>query len=106
MNRKIAITSRVYRIYRITNDVNDKVYIGRTSDDTNNLYSLLRRVISGTSRKNGQFLIYDAMCKIGRDHFSLTILETTTADCLFDRYRYWTHYYNSIYPAGYNVRTI
>ena len=69
-------------IYKITNMLNNKIYIGKhTTADINDKY-----MGSGTYIKK-------AYKKYGKKNFKKEILEETTKELLNDRERYWIKYY-------------
>lgn len=85
-------------IYKISNDVNEKIYIGKTS-----------RSISlrwGEHKKNAKtnkldFPLYRAMRKYGIEHFSIEVIEKCNDEEIDDKEIYWIAYYQS-YEKGYN----
>ena len=88
-------------IYKIQNDINDKVYIGKT------LYTIERRWYQHKNNSTKSYLkhlpIYAAINKYGLEHFSITqIEEVQDYHILSDREQYWVSYYNS-YLNGYNA---
>lgn len=89
-------------IYKITNDINDKVYIGKT------LYTIERRwnqhKNNALSQKKLVHLpLYSAMNKYGIEHFSISEVEKVDDEkCLSEREQYWIKYYNT-YKYGYNA---
>lgn len=83
-------------IYKITNTINDKVYIGqtvKTLDERwqNHCYD----------SRTGNAKIYRAMQKHGLDNFSIHLIEECDKDNLDNREIYWIETYHS-YSAGYN----
>lgn len=83
-------------IYKITNLINGKVYIGQTS--------LTPEIRFNTHKKcyksNGCSKLYKAMRKYGKENFIVeTICETNNPDA--DE-KYWIKYYNSV-ELGYNI---
>lgn len=91
-------------IYKFTNVLNNKVYIGKTST------SLRKRVIGHltTSRKwtkarKGYF--QHVLCKYGIENFSIDILDRCeTKELLNEREKYWINYYKSNDKQfGYNM---
>lgn len=85
-------------IYIITNDINDKVYIGQSV----NAYNRFLQHKSESALKSNNMLIHKAMRKYGIEHFTYYILESQIEN--FDeREQYWIKYYNSIQPNGYNI---
>lgn len=85
-------------IYKISNDVNDKVYIGQTT------YSLAERWKGHKQeyRKRTQRKLYIAMNEIGIEHFRIEIIEKCNEQELDEREKYWIEYYNS-QKEGYNM---
>lgn len=87
-------------IYKITNDVNGKVYIGKT------LFGVERRwrehiKDSSRERYKGRPL-YRAMNKYGIEHFSIETIEQCTDENASEREKYWIGYYRS-FRYGYNA---
>ena len=88
-------------IYKITNNINNKVYIGCS----NNIERRWRE--HKTHGRTGQYannhhVLYSAMTKYGIDNFSLEILEECSQQEIYDKEKYWIDYYNS-YNNGYNM---
>ena len=87
------------KIYIIENDVNDKVYIGQTSDTIEgrfrpHIYEAIR-----WDRKRAKF--QDALREIGAEHFRIRELERCSIDELNEREIYYIKKYDS-YNNGYN----
>jgi len=74
-------------IYKIFNDVNDKVYIGKT------LHSIEKRFaehIADSKRKRNELRpLYAAMNKYGIEHFHVELIETVDSTLLNEREKYW-----------------
>ena len=84
-------------IYKITNQINQKVYIGQTSD-------YKRRFVEHKAKGYGQEknkLLYYAFDKYGIDNFSFEVIEET--EDYNERENYWIKYYNALKPNGYNM---
>lgn len=79
-------------IYKITNLINDKIYIGKDTTSDKNYYG------SG-------ILIKKSIKKYGKENFKKEILEECdTNDELCDREKYWINFYNSTnLTIGYNI---
>ena len=81
-------------IYKITNLINNKVYIGQS-------VNIEKRIIShkntGFNPKNSSYdyPLYKAIRKYGLENFSFEIIEELNKDLLNDREKYWISYYNS-----------
>ena len=86
-------------IYKITNTINNRVYIGQT------VKSLQKRF---TQHKNNsskeyfsQIVLYKAFNKYGIENFVFEGIEEVPNELLDEREKYWIEYYNS-YLEGYN----
>ena len=86
-------------IYKITNDINNKIYIGKT---TRTLEVRFKEHCNNTS--GCKSILYNAICKYGKEHFIIEKIEECEEDKLNERERYWIQYYNS-YEQGYNLTT-
>ena len=84
-------------IYKIKNDINNKVYIGKTEFD---LEKRFKEHIKDSQRYYEGRPLYKAMHKYGIEHFKIELLEE--CDNLEERERYWIQFYNS-YHYGYNA---
>lgn len=85
-------------IYKIVNDVNDKVYVGQTAHSLNTRY---QQHISEAG-KHTQRKLYIAMNEIGVEHFSAHEIEQCPEQDLDTREKYWIAYYDSLHN-GYNM---
>ena len=87
-------------IYIIKNDINDKVYIGKTN------FSIKKRwtehLMSSTKKRTEKRPLYNAMCKYGKEHFWIEVIEECSVEDSSDREKYWINFYNS-YINGYNA---
>lgn len=85
-------------IYKITNDINDKVYIGQTR------FPIQRRFYEhcyDATKYNAKHRpLYSAINKYGPEHFHIELIEET--DQPMEREIYWIKYYDS-YHNGYNA---
>lgn len=85
-------------IYQIQNDVNDKIYIGKTE------FSIEKRwkehCKDCQNRKYENRPLYSAMRKYGIEHFHISLLEET--DFPEEREQYWIDKLNT-YKYGYNA---
>ena len=86
-------------IYKITNLINNKVYIGQSVEierrwqKHKNYYK---------NKENHKYKIYRAMYKYGIENFSFEIIEICQPKQLNERQIYWISYYNSL-QNGYNM---
>ena len=83
-------------IYRIYNDVNEKNYIGLT---TNTVETRWKKHLANSSFV--KYHLYDAMRLYGVEHFFIETIEKVDDNILAEREQYWIQYYNSFYN-GYN----
>jgi group I intron endonuclease len=85
-------------IYKITNDINQKIYIGQTRCSLEDRWRGHRHdaFIEEKTAK-----LQRAIRKYGLEHFTLEMIEECSNDMLNEREEYWIEYYNSYY-SGYN----
>ena len=82
-------------IYKITNLINGKIYIGQTQ-------RTLEKRISEHKRKN-KFLICHAIKKYNWNNFKSEVIEECdTIEKLNEREKFWIAYYDCKTPKGYN----
>lgn len=87
-------------VYKVTNDINNKIYIGATK------FSLAKRwnehLNDAKKPDKCHRPFYAALNKFGANHFHLSVLEKCSDDILYEREKYWIQFYNS-YIDGYNA---
>lgn len=88
------------KIYKIYNDINDKLYIGKTLDTIENRLKEHKKD-SKRSRMEKRPL-YNAMNKYGAEHFYIELIEEVDLELLSQRECYWIEFYNT-YHNGYNA---
>ena len=89
-------------IYKIYNDINDKIYIGQTKKTVE--YRFKEHFRQAQYEKEGirpSTYFHNAINKYGQKHFFVSILEKCKDDFLDEREIYWIQHYNS-YKNGYN----
>ena len=84
-------------IYIIKNTINDKVYIGQTTQTINIRFTNHKMA----SRTGEDTKFYRAIQKYGEQNFYPELLEQVKVEDLNERERYWIKYYDS-YHNGYN----
>lgn len=89
-------------IYKITNDLNGKSYIGKTLKSVRERFGEHLRE-SCRAHKNSRPL-YSAIKKYGKDHFHVETIEEVPNSNLSEREAYWIKYYGT-YFNGYNATT-
>ena len=85
-------------IYKITNDINDKIYIGKTEFSIQKRFQEHCKDALKTDSTNRP--LYNAMKKYGVEHFFIELVEET--DVPEEREIYWIEYYQS-FKTGYNA---
>lgn len=89
----------VGKIYIIRNDINDKVYIGATTQSLHNRF--LQHCKKSTLEKN-KCVFHSEIQKIGKTHFWIELLESNVPkEKLFEREIFFIKKFNSFYN-GYN----
>lgn len=96
------IKRNICGIYKITNTINNKVYIGQSTDIRRRWTSHVN-ILNESNKNNSekQYALHAAMQKYGPDNFLFEVIEECPVKDLNDRERYWIKYYNS-YLNGYN----
>ena len=87
-------------IYCIKNDINDKVYIGKTLSSLKTRFQ--EHCKDSTRTRCDKRPLYNAMNKYGVEHFAIELIEKVPIEQLNERERYWIDYYGS-YGGGYNA---
>lgn len=85
-------------IYKITNIVNNKVYIGKTLETMEKRWKEHQKDSSRFTDRP----LYRAMNKYGLENFTIEIIDEPNIDLLSERESYWIKYYKS-YHHGYNA---
>lgn len=86
-------------IYKITNDINEKSYIGKT------LFSIEERFKQHCKASKKESLerrhLYNAMRKYGVEHFHIEQVEKCSDNIVNEREKYWIEYFDT-FNNGYN----
>lgn len=87
-------------IYKISNTINSKLYIGKTSNSIEKRWKEHLR----DSKKESLVIrpLYRAMKKYGTDVFKIELVEEVSESSVNVREIYWINYYNS-FKEGYNA---
>lgn len=85
-------------IYKITNKINGKSYIGQTTDYQRRFREHRNKGYGEEPNKP----LYNAFDKYGIDNFDFEIIEDLTEN-YNEREKYWIQYYNTLLPNGYNI---
>lgn len=89
-------------IYKITNEVNNKIYIGQSINIEKRVKEHFWKSECSKDRSYNSAL-HSAIRKYGKQNFSWEIIEECTIDNIDDREKYYIKYYNSLTPNGYNI---
>ena len=84
-------------IYKITNLINEKVYIGQSIH--------IERRWQEHCKPSSRSLIGKAIQKYGKEHFAFQVLEECAEEQLDDLEERYISEYGSIVPKGYNIET-
>ena len=87
-------------IYKITNKINGKSYIGQTIQNVKERF--YQHCATKCSQAILNMVIHKAINKYGKSNFTIEVIEEVESTNLNDRERYWIKYYNS-YNNGYNA---
>ena len=88
------------KIYKITNDINNKVYIGKTNLSIEKRFK--EHCDDSKKDRCENRPLYRAMNKYGIEHFCIEEIEECLPEEASDREIYWIGYYHS-YGEGYNA---
>lgn len=86
-------------IYKITNNQNNKIYIGQTVKSVEARFQQHKN--NYTKPYFSQIVLYQAFNKYGIDNFTFEKIEEVENNLLDEREKYWIKYYDSYYN-GYN----
>lgn len=85
-------------IYKITNKINGKSYIGQTTDYQRRFREHRNKGYGEEPNKP----LYKAFDKYGIDNFDFEVIEDLTEN-YNEKEKYWIQYYNTLLPNGYNI---
>lgn len=88
-------------IYKITNKINNKVYIGQTTQGLQTRWT--RHIISSKNRVDN-YAFHNAINKYGPENFVIEVLEYCEPEDLNEKEKYYIEFYDSLVPKGYNIR--
>lgn len=86
-------------IYKITNLINNKVYIGQTVRPLQRRWN--QHIIDAQNHKNEKNHFHSAIRKYGKQNFKAEVIETCLEEQLNEKEKYWINFYDS-YNNGYN----
>lgn len=85
-------------IYKITNIVNNKKYIGKTERDLDTRWQEHIR----KAKKYPHIPLYAAINKYGKEQFTIEMIEQCSSEELDEREMYWINFYNTYHSHDYN----
>lgn len=87
-------------VYKITNDINGKIYIGQTTRSIERRWNEHCRDMYRRNMEKRP--LYRAMNKYGVKHFHIEQIEECSLEEVGEREKYWIEYYHS-FKDGYNA---
>lgn len=88
------------KIYKIINDINEKVYVGKTNLSIEKRFDEHLRDAKRYYKEHRP--LYAAINKYGEEHFSIELIEECDINLADAREQYWIGYYEG-YAKGYNA---
>ena len=89
----------MYNVYKIVNDVNDFVYVGITR---RSIFDRFKEHIKPYMHSSRWSPFYKAIRDIGREHFSVELIEICSDEDAEIRERYWIDFYKN-HGGAYNI---
>lgn len=94
------------KIYKITNHINSKVYVGQTYQSIEDRFK--RHCAEARWKNKKKMPIVLAISKYGQEHFKISLLEIlppdTPQELVDERELFWGNFLNCFSPSGYNLR--
>ena len=87
-------------IYKITNNINGKLYVGKTNNIIENRFQ--EHIRDSRKQREENRPLYNAMNKYGIENFSIEKIEECDYSLVDEREKYWIEYYGS-FKNGYNA---
>ena len=85
-------------IYKITNTINNKIYIGKTVNTIE--YRWHQHVREAHNKKNTNILLHNAINKYGYNKFTIEVLEQCDNEMLNEKEKLYIYLYDSFYKKG------
>lgn len=89
------------KIYKITNKINGKIYVGQTIKTLTERFQKHCWCTTTNDAYHFNMAIKKAIRKYGKENFTIELIEEVEQDKLDEREVYWISYYDS-YNKGYN----
>lgn len=90
-------------IYKITNTLNQKSYIGQTITKLSERFAKHKYLANHPEQQHNVSYIHRAIHKYGIENFTFETVEQIDNSLLNEREKYWIQYYNTFVPDGYNL---
>ena len=90
---------KIDKIYKITNKINGKIYIGKTNKP---IEKRLREHIRSAYKNTNNHKFYNAIRKYGEENFEIELIEEVINESWQDKEIYWINFYDSV-NKGYNT---
>lgn len=87
-------------IYKIVNDLNNKIYIGKTLDSIDKRFQ--KHISDSRKERCEKRPLYNAINKYGIEHFHIEQIEECSESEVDEREKYWIEHYGS-FKYGYNA---
>lgn len=95
-----------YYVYKITNSINDKVYVGMTQDVDQRRRQHKCYGLRGYADNGRTTPLYTDMYELGVENFKIEVIEEVESKIEAEnREAYWMQEFNSVIPNGYNQAT-
>lgn len=89
-------------IYKITNQINNKCYIGQTRNNIKYRWQHHKWKANNPNKPDTDYPLYHSMRKYGIQNFTIIILEEVDNEQLNQKEQFWINELNSLVPNGYN----
>lgn len=86
-------------IYKVTNLINGKIYIGYTARTAKK-----RFLEHWRDRKSINCIFHRALNKYGKNNFKVETIEKIREEEWVEKEQYWIKFYDSLVPKGYNIQ--
>lgn len=100
---RLGIREEICGIYKITNQVDGKIYIGKSTNIKRRWTEHIKRGTGCEAGSQQGQKLYKAMLEEGIWNFSFEILEETTKEKYSEREKFWIEFFDSI-NYGYNMK--
>lgn len=90
-------------IYKISNNFDNKLYIGLTTKTNAKERWYQHRYLARHLSSSDKSYLHHSMNEHGVDNFTFEVIEEDENELLPEREQYWIDYYNSYIPNGYNL---